>query len=390
MDLLVTDESEDTATEEVSAQGQTRKRGVKHGTKRGKYKRTGAEKDRVLAAAQNGSGDWRAVAAANGVSASTAYGWLRRTEDAPRKRGGARYKKLSEEHIDTLLSYLEENPLLSLKELSLKLLEATGLNVCTATIHKHLNGRMFTLKKVRSAPDTMNSEENRRKRAAYVTAIMEAVGYGKTVIYMDESNVNLFLRRNFGRSRRGTRCSVKVPTSKGRNVHIIGAVSQTGLVYWERRRGSFKKEDCQEWMRSMLRAAHFPMENILVVCDNAPCHTGLETVLEEVEFQGAQLLRMGPYSAPLNPIGEVWSALKADMKRRLATSMPSLLRDLTDDLTQVERRLRHLESVIDAAIPRITPLLCMNTCNHVQRHFAACLALRDLYMGDDVRQMNGE
>ena len=59
MDLLVTDESKDTATEEVSAQGQTRKRGVKHGTKRGKYKRTGAEKDRVLAAAQNGSGDWR-------------------------------------------------------------------------------------------------------------------------------------------------------------------------------------------------------------------------------------------------------------------------------------------------------------------------------------------
>ena len=37
MDLLVHDESEDTAGEEVSAQGPTRKRGVKHGTERGKY-----------------------------------------------------------------------------------------------------------------------------------------------------------------------------------------------------------------------------------------------------------------------------------------------------------------------------------------------------------------
>ena len=66
-------------------------------------------------------------------------------------------------------------------------------------------------------------------------------------------------------------------------------------------------------------------------------------------------------------------------------SMPSLLRGLTDDFTQVERRLRHLENVIYAAIPCITPLLCMNTCNHVRRHFGACLALIDLYMGDNVR-----
>lgn len=232
-----------------------RKRGVKQGTKRGAYKRTGEEKARVLAA-YDGSGDWRAVAKANGVSTNTAYGWIRRSADAPKRRGGVRMKKLDVHLEDTLLGYLEENPQLTLKELARKLRDEVGTRVCTTTIHRHLHGRLFTVKKVRAEPSTMNSDGNRRKRAEYVTSLMEAQGQGKTIIYMDESNVNLFLRRACGRSRKGTRCCVKAPTSKGQNVHIIGAISQTGLVYWERRRGSFKKAECKEWVRHMLRASH--------------------------------------------------------------------------------------------------------------------------------------
>ena len=133
----------------------------------------------------------------------------------------------------------------------------------------------------------------------------------------------------------------------------------------------------------MLRASPCPMEELVLVCDNAPCHVGLEEVLEEAEFRGARLLRLGPYSAPLNPIEEVWSALKAEMKRRLTSTMADLLLQPTSwDITQVERRMQHLESVIDAAIPTVTPMLCLNTCNHVQRHFAACLVLSHLSMGD--------
>ena len=49
-----------------------RKRGVKRGTRRGQHKPTGDERARVLAA-YDGAGDWRAVAEANGVRASTAH-----------------------------------------------------------------------------------------------------------------------------------------------------------------------------------------------------------------------------------------------------------------------------------------------------------------------------
>ena len=103
----------------------------------------------------------------------------------------------------------------------------------------------------------------------------------------------------------------------------------------------------------------------------------------EEEFRGAQLLRLAPYSAPLNPIEEVWSALKAEMKRQLAASLPRLLGELAPEgLTQTEHRLRHLEATIDRGVERITAMVSMRVCNHVQKYFAACIALRDLAMGD--------
>lgn len=363
-----------------------RRRGVRCGDKRGKYRRsTRAEKTRVLAAAEDedGSGDWRSAALANGVSRATAYGWLRRQGQSPKKRGGARHRKMTDQHLNQLLGYVEANPLITLKEMADKLHAESGLRVSTTTIHAHLEGQLYTLKKVHAEPSSMNSEENRRRRSMYVTTVMEAIGDGKHVIYVDECNVNLFLRRSTGRARKGTRCSMKIPTSRGKNVHVIGAISQRGLVHLEKRRGSYTKEESREWARQMLRAVHEPYENVLVVCDNAPCHAGLEDVFQEEEFRGAQLLRMAPYSAPLNPIEEVWSVIKADMKRRLASSMPILLRaPVPEGLTQTEHRLRHLEAIIDQSVERITPMLCMSVCNHVQRHFAACLALRDLAMGD--------
>ena len=92
----------------------------------------------------------------------------------------------------------------------------------------------------------MNSVSNKEKRRDYVQALMDKMGQGKFIIFIDESNCNLFLRRTQGSSRKGTRCSVKSPTSKGKNIHIIAGISQQGLVHWERRRGNYKRDDCWE------------------------------------------------------------------------------------------------------------------------------------------------
>lgn len=360
-----------------------KKRGVKQGSRRGAYKKSfkNDTKLRIIAVAEKDS-DWKAAARANGVPIATAYGWLCRADEPPRKRGGYRKPKLTNYDVEKMLTYVERNPLITLTEIKCKVQDEIGISISTNTIHKYLDCKFYTIKKVLSEPCTMNSASNKEKRRDYVQALMDKMGQGKFIIFIDESNCNLFLRRTQGRSRKGTRCSVKIPTSRGKNVHIIGGISQQGLVYLERRRGSYRRDDCCDWLRRMLRAVPEPLNNVVIVCDNAPVHSALETVFEEEEFSGAILLRASPYSAPINPIEECWSIMKANMKRLLANRMTEMLGSTPEGMTQTEHRLSFLEQAIDDSIHTITPRVCLSTFNHIQKHFRTILDLGDLKMGD--------
>ena len=76
----------------------------------------------------------------------------------------------------------------------------------------------------------MNSIINKEIRSEYVTRVVAAMA-SKYVIFIDETNVNLFVRRSFGRSRKGTRCSVKTPTARGKNVHIFAGELLIYIMY---------------------------------------------------------------------------------------------------------------------------------------------------------------
>lgn len=252
MELLVEEQEEEETLMELDAAGDRaaipgggaqeaertggegpRKRGVKPGSKRGPYrKRCEGAKERIIESYRRGE-NWKVTATANGVAVKTAYGYITRPDNEPtRPRGGETHRKVAPAHVEKLVEYVEENPQLSLKEMARRLEEDTGLHLSIPTVHRYLHGKLYTVKKVMPQPERMNTDENKRKRAEYTRHVTEAVGAGKTAIYIDETNINLFLRRTEGRSLKGTRCSVKAATARGPNVHLIGAMTQTGLVYW--------------------------------------------------------------------------------------------------------------------------------------------------------------
>lgn len=70
---------------------------------------------------------------------------------------------------------------------------------------------------------------------------------GKQVVWLDEANFNLFCQRKFGWSRVGFRSVQRLPTSRGPNVHLIGAIGTSGVVQMDRRRGSFKADIANEY-----------------------------------------------------------------------------------------------------------------------------------------------
>ena len=103
-----------------------------------------------------------------------------------------------------------------------------------------------------------------------------------------------------------------------------------------------------------------------------------------MEFEGVTILRAAPYSAPLNPIEECWSVMKAAMKRHMAETFDEMMAAPPAGTTQTEYRMQYLEAAIDQAMQTITPLVCLRTCNHVQRFFPAMMAQEDLAMGDNL------
>ena len=150
-----------------------KKRGVKRGSRRGPYRKAAKNdtKLRIIAAAEKDS-DWKAAARANGVPIATAYGWLRRADKTSKKRGGYKKSKLTEDDVERMLTYVEENPLITLTEIKSKIQNELDIIISTTTIHKHLDCRLYS-EKILLKPCTMNSVSNKEKRRDYVQAILD-------------------------------------------------------------------------------------------------------------------------------------------------------------------------------------------------------------------------
>jgi len=361
------------------------KRGVKRGTRRGPYHRSNEDmRRRVIEAADRGE-DWKVIAVANGVKEMTAYRWIRTGRVEKKARGGLQRntKKLEEVHVEFLLEKLSENSLLTLREMAELLSETHHITVSTHTISRCLDCHLFTLKKVRYEPETMNTTANKEKRKEYTQRIMHLMGEIKHIIYADEANVNLFLRRSFGRAPRGQRATVKMPSSRGANVHMIGAISQLGLEKFKTQRGSFRSEQFNTWLTELMDEVisnGTPANSIVIVIDNAPCHSRAESVISE--YSGSILLRLPPYSPMLNPIENAWSVLKSQLKQRGAERYQELVRgDPAGIIPKTEWRLRIMEQLIDQGRHSITPIMCLRFINHLQTFFPAAMNLQDMQLG---------
>src|SRR5271167_3165636 len=223
-------------------------------------------------------------------------------------------------------------------------------------------------------PQTMNNDDNKILRRNYVIRLNELIREGKHLHWLDETNFNLFCRRSQGRSRAGTRAVLTLPPSRGPNIHLIGVVSGESVLKFTIRRGAFKSVDCNEWVATLLQdyaRNGGNLDNMVLICDNAPCHSRLENVFNGT---GAQLLRLGPYSPMLNPLENLWSVVKQGVKRTLVT--PNV-----QPPNVGEQRLAYLEDVVRQSIELITPGHCLRSYQHSTTFHGAVLALEDVDVG---------
>ena len=92
---------------------------------------------------------------------------------------------------------------------------------------------------------------------------------------------------------------------------------------------------------------------------------------------GQGILRLAPYSSPLNAIELMWLKLKSFVKKWNVERFQMML-TTPEEITQTEHRLQFLEGLIDEASTKITALDCSRFITHVSSHFADCINLKDL------------
>ena len=156
---------------------------------------------------------------------------------------------------------IEEDQGITLKKLKERILADFQLNVAISTIHSYLEGRLLTLKKVHYiAPDANNARNKAALRVEYVQAI-SAHMQDKTIIWVDETNVNLYCRLTQGRAPADQRAAVALPGSKSPNVHVIGAITNFQVVKWSRLRGAFRLQSAKDWLTDMLHCSSYSISH---------------------------------------------------------------------------------------------------------------------------------
>ncbi|KAF4672740.1 hypothetical protein FOL46_008470, partial [Perkinsus olseni] len=171
------------------------------------------------------------------------------------------------------------NPQATLQMMADHLWREKRIDVCAQTVKNHLDSRAYTVKRPHIEGEAVNNLINRQKRREFVQAV-SAIPCER-LVYFDETNVNLFVKRGVARSIKGSRAVLKEGSSKGPNIHCFCCITQTGLGYHKIQRGSITKGVCAEIVGEMLdsmQEAGHDLTTLVFVGDNAPAHSGLEAV----------------------------------------------------------------------------------------------------------------
>ncbi|MBO1070954.1 MAG: IS630 family transposase [Dolichospermum sp. DEX189] len=172
----------------------------------------------------------------------------------------------------------------------------------------------------------------------------------KNLVFIDETGVHLAMTRNYGRGVEGERVYDDRPGNKGKNITLIGAMSDEGLIATMTFPGSLNTTSFLVFIEQILLPQLWI--GAIVVMDNLPVHYA-EKARILIESVGAKVKFLPPYSPDLSPIELCWSKLKEILRSAKARSFDAL------------------DEAITMAVNAITDENALNWFNHCGLFFDA-------------------
>lgn len=131
------------------------------------------------------------------------------------------------------------------------------------------------------------------------------------LVFVDESGASTQMTRRYGRSPIGQRLACPVPQGHYQTSTMIAAVRLKGAQAPWLFEGPMDGELFLAWVKQGLVPALQPDD--VVILDNLSTHK-VAGVREAVAGAGARLEYLPPYSPDFNPIENLWSKVKQEMK----------------------------------------------------------------------------
>lgn len=141
------------------------------------------------------------------------------------------------------------------------------------------------------------------------------------LVFLDESGVNTNMSRLYARAEGGARANDAVPLNAGVSYTMLSSVRMNGQTIYETFSGALNGERFKDYLKEYLIASLNPGD--IVIMDNLRSHKvdGVKALIESV---GAAVLYLPPYSPDLNPIEQMWSKIKAYLRKVKARTADNL------------------------------------------------------------------
>lgn len=286
-------------------------------------------RERVAAAIDAGEGSQRQVAKRFRVSVSFVTRLVQRRRDAgtlaPKPHGGGPRPVLGFPEQVRLAMRIAEHPDATLKQLK----EWGGFACTLTTLWRTLRRFRLTYKKKTLHAGERDTPEVQAKRRRYRAKVRRIEA--KRLVFVDETGVNTAMTPTHAWARRGERAEGSVPSSWG-STTVIAALGLDGvrapLVF----PGATDTQAFQTYVDQVLVPELRPGD--VVVFDNLKPHLSRH-VAESIERAGATVLPLPPYSSDYDPIEELWSKFKGQLRRIAARTKDGLYKAVGETLDSV-------------------------------------------------------
>jgi transposase len=149
---------------------------------------------------------------------------------------------------------------------------------------------------------------------------------------LDESGIKLGQTSDYARAEGGARVVVPEPKHLGKNITLIAAMSIVGVISAMYCTCTLGGDGFLAFVENFLLPELQPGQ--ILIMDNVSFHK-IESIIEVIKSAGVRVVHLPQYSPELNPIENMWSKLKAYLKKKKVKTLDQLSENLKHGLNEI-------------------------------------------------------